>query len=342
MKYLLAFTLSLIVSLIVTPVVIRLANRLEIIDRPVDDRWHKKPTPRIGGVAIFAGFIVASALYFFANTAMQKNKSIIFVSLQRETLIVLLGGLVIFTLGLLDDKFGTYPKIKFLVQLVIALALVLFGVRLKILPAIAAIPLTLVWIVMITNAFNLIDNMDGLSAGVAFIASMTIFLFSWKSGQATVPIFALALAGGCLGFLRYNFNPAKVFMGDCGSLFLGYILSTLAILGFWQKASPILPALTAPVLILGYAVFDTILVTVLRVKAGGRPWIGGKDHSSHRLVKLGLSEKKAVLLLYALGIVGSLSAFVVLNTSLAIGVPLVAFLCIGAVAFGFILSKAKT
>jgi UDP-GlcNAc:undecaprenyl-phosphate GlcNAc-1-phosphate transferase len=218
MKYLLAFTLSLIVSLIVTPVVIRLAKRLGVIDRPVDDRWHKKPTPRIGGVAIFAGFIVASA------------------------------------------------------------------------------------------------------------------------------IFALALAGGCLGFLRYNFRnrlPARVFMGDCGSLFLGYLLSTLAILGFWQKTSPILLALTAPALILGYAVFDTILVTVLRLNAGGRPWIGGKDHSSHRLVKLGLSEKRAVLLLYALGIVGSLSAFIVLKESLAIGVPLAAFLCIGGVTFGFILAKAK-
>jgi UDP-GlcNAc:undecaprenyl-phosphate GlcNAc-1-phosphate transferase len=242
-------------------------------------------------------------------------------------------------LGFLDDKFGTLPKAKFLVQIGIALALVLLGVRLKILPAIIAIPLTLVWIVMITNAFNLIDNMDGLSAGVAFIASMTIFLFSLNSGQATVPILALALAGACLGFLRYNFNPAKIFMGDCGSLLLGYILSTLAILGFWQNASPIFKTLTAPALILGYAVFDTTFVTILRLKAGGRPWVGGKDHSSHRLVKLGLSERQAVLLLYALGIIGSISAFIVLKTNLAIGVPLVVFLCMVAVAFGWILAK---
>jgi len=324
MKYLLAFTLSLIVSLIATPIIIRLANRLGIIDRPVDDRWHKTPTPRMGGIAIFAGFIVASA---------------IFVPFQRETLIVLLGGLGIFILGLLDDKFGTFPKAKFLVQLGIALAVVFLGVRLKILPYAVAIPLTLVWLVMITNAFNLIDNMDGLSAGVAFIASITFFLLSWKSMQATVPILALASAGACLGFLPYNLNPAKVFMGDCGSLFLGYILSTLAILGFWQNASPTFPLLAAPVLILGYAVFDTTLVTVLRLKAGGRPWIGGKDHSSHRLVKLGLSEKRAVLLLYALGIVGSFSAFIVLKTGLAIGLSLVVFLCMVAVAFGWILAK---
>jgi len=237
-----------------------------------------------------------------------------YVKDQNTKLIVLIGGFIIFTLGLLDDKFGTIPVVKFLVQLGVASALVSFGIRLRILPTAVAIPLTLVWIVMITNAFNLIDNMDGLSAGVAFIASMTIFLFSRMSGQATVPILALALAGACLGFLPYNFNPAVVFMGDCGSLFLGYILSVLAILGFWQKSSPIFPILTAPVLILGYAVFDTTLVTILRLKAGGRPWIGGRDHSSHRLVMLGLSERKAVLLLYALGILSSVFAFIMLRT----------------------------
>lgn len=326
MKYLLSFTLSLVVSFLVTPIVIKLARRLGIIDRPVNDRWHKIPTPRMGGVAIFVGFVVAS---------------VIFCPFQRETLIVLLGGFGIFTLGFLDDKFGTYPKIKFLVQLGIALALVLLGVRLKILPSAVAIPLTLIWIVMITNAFNLIDNMDGLSAGIAFVASITLFLFSWQGGQTTVPILALALAGACLGFLRYNFKPAKLFMGDCGSLFLGYILSTLAILWFWQNSSPVFPFLVAPGLILGYAIFDTTLVTVLRLKSGGRPWIGGKDHSSHRLVKLGLSERQTVLLLYALGIVVSFSAFLVLRASLTIGISLIAFLCMVAVAFGWILAKVN-
>ena len=327
MKYLLTFGTSLILSLIATPASIRLANRFGIIDQPVDSRWHKKPTPRMGGVAIFLSFIAASA---------------IFGDFRRETLLLLLGGVGIFSLGLLDDKFGTFPKFKFLFQLIIALALVLFGIRLMIIPAFVAIPLTIVWIVMITNAFNLLDNMDGLSAGVAAIASFVFFLLSWKSGQKAVPILALALTGASLGFLRYNFNPAKVFMGDCGSLFLGYILSTLAIEGFWQSASPLLPALTAPVLILAVAVFDTILVTVLRISAGGRPWIGGKDHSSHRLVKLGLSERQAVLLLYTLSIVGSGSAFFVLNTGLTIGIPLVAFLCLVAVGFGFFLSRAET
>ena len=323
LKYLLAFALSLTVSLIATPFVIRLAKRRGIIDHPVDNRWHKRAVPHMGGMAIFAGFMVASA---------------VFVPIQRETLIIFLGAVVVFTLGVLDDKFGSCFKIKIMVQFGIALALALLGIKLRILPVAVAIPVTLLWIVGLTNAFNLIDNMDGLSAGVAFIASMTFFLFSWNSGQAIVPVMSLALAGACLGFLRYNFNPARIFMGDCGSLFLGYILSTFAILGFWQKSSPIFPILTAPVLVLGYAIFDTTLVTVLRLKAGSRPWIGGKDHSSHRLAMLGLGERKTVLLLYALGIVGAVSAFIVLNTSLVVGLPLVVFLGMVAVAFGWILA----
>jgi UDP-GlcNAc:undecaprenyl-phosphate GlcNAc-1-phosphate transferase len=341
MKYLLVFMVSLIGSLTVTPVAIRLARKLGIVDRPADGRWARKTTPRMGGVAIFAGFILALAVLL----PFQRNASLFPVELIRlETMVVLLGGFTIFTLGLLDDKFGTIPVVKFLVQLGVATALVLSGIRLKILPAVVAIPLSLVWIVMITNAFNLIDNMDGLSPGVAFIASMAFFLLSWVSGhgQAIVPVLALALAGACLGFLPYNFNPAVIFMGDCGSLFLGYILSVLAILGYWQRTSPIFLVLTAPVLVLGYAVFDTTLVTVLRLKAGGRPWIGGKDHSSHRLVMLGLSEKKAVLLLYAFGILGSVSAFILLSASLAIGIPLLIFLCMAAATLGWILANVST
>lgn len=323
LKYLLAFLLSLIVSLIVTPLVIRLGNRLGIVDHPVDNRWHERAVPRMGGIAIFAGFVVASA---------------VFASYQRETLIIFSGAVVIFALGLLDDKFGTHPRIKFMVQFGVALALVLLGVRLRILPATVAIPITLLWIVGLTNAFNLIDNMDGLSAGIAFIASITFFLFSWQNGQTIVPVLSLALAGACLGFLRYNFNPAKIFMGDCGSLLLGYALSVLGILTFWQKTSPVFPVLTAPALVLGYAVFDTTFVTVSRLKAKDPPWIGGKDHSSHSLARLGLGDRKAVPLIYALGIMGSISAFVMLKASTAVGVSLLVFLCIVAIAFGWLLA----
>jgi UDP-GlcNAc:undecaprenyl-phosphate GlcNAc-1-phosphate transferase len=255
----------------------------------------------------------------------------------------LAGGLAAFTLGILDDKFGTHPGAKFIVQLSIAFALVLFGVRIRIVPTPLAVPLSLIWVVMLTNAFNLIDNMDGLSAGTATIASLTIFGLTYeKNGQETVPILALALAGACLGFLRYNFNPARIFMGDCGSLFLGFTLSALAILGFWQDASsPVFSALTAPALIMGYAIFDTILVTVLRLKNGGYPWVGGKDHSSHRLVRLGLSEKNAMLSLYSFGVIGSLSALVIQRSSTMIGLPLVTTLTLIAIGFGWYLDKAQ-
>ena len=324
LKYLLVFALSLILSLILVPAVSRLARRLNILDCPGKDRWHNRAVPNMGGVAIFISFMLAS---------------VVFVPFQREVWVILSGAAVIFILGFLDDRFGTHPRIKFVVQLGVALALILLGVRLRILSAVAAIPVTLLWVVGLINAFNLIDNMDGLSGGVAFIASVTLFLLSWQGDHSIVPVLALALAGGCLGFLVYNFNPARVFMGDCGSLFLGYTLSVLAILEFWQKSSPMFPLLAAPVLILGYAIFDTALVTVLRLKAKGPPWIGGKDHSSHRLVKLGLSERGAVLLLYSLAIVGSMSAFAVLNAGLAVGVSLAIFLSIVAVTFGWFLWK---
>jgi len=324
LKYLLVFALSLILSLILVPVAIRMAKRLDMLDHPEKDRWHDRVVPNVGGVAIFISFMLTS---------------VIFVPFQREIWIILSGAVAVFTLGFLDDRFGTHPRIKLIVQFGVALALIFLGVRLRILPAVVAIPVTLLWIVGLINALNMIDNMDGLSGGITFIASMMIFLLSWQRGHSIVPVLALALAGGCLGFLVYNFNPARVFMGDCGSLFLGYTLSVLAILGFWQKSSPVFPLLAAPVLILGYAVFDTILVTVLRLKARGRPWIGGKDHSSHRLARLGLGERGAVLFLYALVIMVGISAFVVLNTGLAIGVPLVVFLSIAAVIFGWFLWK---
>jgi len=296
-RYLFTFITSLIVSLIATPICIKLANRFEIIDKPKDDRWHEKPIPRMGGMAIFISFLVSS---------------IFLHEFEKDTLIVLLGGLGIFGLGLIDDKFGTIPKLKFTVQLIIAVVLALLDVRLKILSKPIAIPITVFWIVGITNGFNLIDNMDGLSTGVTVIAALALFGLSLQKGETSVALLSLAIAGSCLGFLKYNFNPAIVFMGDCGSLFLGYILATLVILGAWQQNSSFTVSFFPPVLIMSVVIFDTTLVTILRLMHGRMPWQGGKDHSSHRLVYiLGGDEKRAVLILYMIAFITSSSALLV-------------------------------
>jgi len=184
-------------------------------------------------------------------------------------------------------------------------------VRMKITPAYLAIPVTALWLIGLTNAMNLLDNMDGLAGGVSALIAGGIAIMTCK--HPLIPAVAAAVAGGCLGFLVYNFNPSKLFMGDCGALFLGYTLSALAIEGFWKKSSPWFPSLLVPFFIFSVPIFDTTLVTVSRLKSKIAPWHGGKDHSSHRLVTLGLSERKAVLVLYSLTALGCLTAFAVLS-----------------------------
>jgi UDP-GlcNAc:undecaprenyl-phosphate/decaprenyl-phosphate GlcNAc-1-phosphate transferase len=212
---------------------------------------------------------------------------------------------IIFLLGVSDDLFGTYPRTKFIVQCLVASGVACFGGVIKILPHNGLnFFLTVFWIVGLTNSLNLLDNMDGLSSGIASIAALGLFGLAVITGQTTVGLLGLALAGSCLGFLRYNFHPAKIFMGDCGAMFLGYTLATLAVFCSWQHRSSLTVSLLAPGLILCVPIFDTTLVTILRIRHRRAPWLGGRDHASHRLVTLlGGSEKGAVLILYGVGIV---------------------------------------
>lgn len=326
MDYITIFFFSLVVSLVLTYIVRKTMLKLGILDMPSESRWHRQPVALMGGIAIFISFALIALLR---------------VELKREILVILLGGGIIFVLGLLDDLFGTHPRVKFAVQALVAFGVAYSGVASKILPySWLNILLTVFWIVGLINALNLLDNMDGLSSGITIIATLAILGLSLQKGEASAALLCLALAGSCLGFLRYNFNPAKIFMGDCGSMFLGYMLATLAVLGGWQRSSPLVGTFLPPILILSVAIFDTTLVTILRLKNGKLPWQGGKDHSSHRLVSiLGGNEKVAVLVLYGVGILAGGLALLTMKLNSLMAILVAAFFFLGMVIFGIKLAR---
>ncbi len=288
MYLLLCGGVALGLSLALTPLIIRLARWKGYIATPQDDRWHKDPTPLIGGVAIFAAFATALLLVGPASPG---------------TYSILAGAAGIFTLGLIDDIFGLNPQIKLIGQIIISALMVAMGIQIEIIPWPAlSIPLTIFWMVALINAFNLLDNMDGLAAGLAAITSCVLLIFSLQAGDYTVAALSAALGGAALGFLVFNFNPASIFMGDSGSMVLGFCLACFSILGTWRHATNLVVSLTVPILVLGIPIFDTTFVAVTRKLRGVPIAKGGRDHISHHLVRLGLNERQAVLTLYAASI----------------------------------------
>ncbi len=328
MSYLLTLSIAFVASLALTSIVKKVMLKLGVVSVPKEERWHREVVALLGGIAIFIGFVLAVLLR---------------VELEREVVVVLLGGGVVFALGLFDDLFGTHPRVKFAVQILVAFAVAYFGVSAKILPYNwMNISLTVFWIVGMTNALNLLDNMDGLSSGVTTIAALAILALALFEGHPDVTFLCLALAGSCLGFLKYNFKPAKIFMGDCGSLFLGYMLATLAILGGWQHNSPLTSSFLSPLLILGVPIFDTTLVTILRFVHRRMPWQGGKDHSSHRLVHiLRGSEKGAVLILYGVGVLAGGLGLIVARSSSLVAILITTVFVLGMGIFGVRLAKVE-
>ncbi len=283
-------------TLLATPLVRRLALHLGVVDAPAARKIHPQPIPLLGGVAIYAGFVLA--LIFMGDLAE-----------VRQMIAIVVGASLISLMGIWDDRWGLRPLIKLVGQLVAAVVLLLAGVHVGVFPAgwewLNAV-VTVVWVVGITNALNLLDNMDGLSGGVAAVAAGFFLLLAASSGQYLVSALAAALLGACLGFLRYNFNPASIFMGDAGSLFLGFMLAALGIkLRFpaSQNYPPNAQLVTwmIPLLVLGIPIFDTTLVTISRLRRRLNPLTNpGKDHLSHRLVALGMTRREAVLSIYVL------------------------------------------
>jgi len=306
-----ALLAAAVVALISTPVVRSLAFRVGAVDVPKDNRrMHKHPIPRMGGLAIFFGFILSVLM---------------FSKLDDQLRSMLLGAVIIVILGIFDDIYALSAKLKFVVQILAALIAVFGGHRIDFLSNInifssepfwelgwLSVPISVIWIVGITNAVNLIDGLDGLACGVSTISSMTLLVIALIVAEPDVAILTAALAGACLGFLPYNLNPAKIFMGDTGSTFLGFILATVSIQGLFKFYTII--SFAVPFLMLGLPIFDTAFAILRRVARGQSPMSPDRGHIHHRLIDMGFSQKQAVATLYIVSAILGLSA-VVLTTS---------------------------
>ena len=254
---------------------------------------------------------------------------------------ILVGSVILLAIGMIDDKLGMMPRLKLSAQILVALIAYKTGIRvITFEDYYISMFFTVFWIVGITNAFNLLDNLNGLSSGIAGISAVFFGIMAILNSQVYIAVLSFALAGACFGFLKHNFPKANIFMGDSGSMFLGFSLACIAILGSWET-DKISLSLSLPVLILGYPIFDTTLVTFLRIKEKRSVFIGGKDHSSHILASLAFKKKKAVLLIYAICVLLGLSAFLVSALPLVAAVTVLAIATLSMLSFGFYLASKR-
>jgi UDP-GlcNAc:undecaprenyl-phosphate GlcNAc-1-phosphate transferase len=319
---------SFLVAAGLTFVVRHLARRYDFVAKPKADRWHTRPTAMLGGIAIFA----ATVLMYLA-----------FVPARPESIIVLSGSAILFVVGLVDDLLHIKPYQKLIGQLIGASLVVGTGLKMPLTGyELIDIWITIFWIIGITNAINLLDNMDGLAVGISTIAAISLGISFATSGQSTELMLVSVFIGSLLGFLVFNFNPASIFMGDCGSMFVGYLLATSVLLNqTGGRSRGIFPILAVPVLILFVPIFDTTFVTVLRKLFGRKVSQGGRDHTSHRLVALGLSERSAVLMLYLFAAIAGGLSLLVSQLRLTQSLALVGFFSIVLVIVGVYLSQVK-
>ena len=287
--YAAVFVTTGLVSVVLTPLALRLALRWQILDRPGAIKAQASPVPYLGGAAIVVSFAAVVAVAAVVRPPVS----------GLWGLFVLLGMAVCLSLmGLADDIRGLGPWVRLAVEAAAAAGVLATGSRAQVFGNhVADEVVTVLWIVGVTNAFNILDNMDGLSAGVAAISALSLFVVAYLNGQFLVAVMALALVGCAAGFLRHNFHPARIYMGDAGSLFLGFMLSVLCLRLRTNPETRI--TFFVPILILGVALFDTCLVTVTRLVHRRSPLSGGRDHTSHRLVFVGIPVPAAVSLIYA-------------------------------------------
>lgn len=307
-NFLLPFLLALGVALALTPWVRKTAFKIGAIDSPDCRKVHCKTMPRLGGLAVFLAF---AATVVFTQQLDDKITGL------------LVGGLVIVLLGVLDDTRGLPAKVKLVGQIAAAAAVIPFGIQVEFITnpingqllhlGLWGIPVTIFWIISVTNAVNLIDGLDGLAGGTSFIAALTLAAITWQQSSLLggtgmeVTALAIILAASVLGFLRYNFFPAKIFLGDTGSMFLGYALGTLAVMGVAKTATAI--SVIIPMVILGIPLLD-VLFAILRRYQSQRPiFQPDKEHLHHRLMALGLSHRQTVLVIYGVNLVLGISAF---------------------------------
>ena len=313
LQYVVPFVIALVVSYALTPSVKKLAIKIGAVDRPNARKVHTHVIPRLGGLAIYIGFM-AAVLFC--------------VPLQHELVGMLLGCTAIVAVGIWDDICNIPAKVKLVGQILAACIPIAFGIQIEwltnpfgdiiVLPELIAIPVTIFWIIGFTNTVNLIDGLDGLAAGVAFIASISMFLLAYNLNQFLPALVIVSMAGAALGFLQYNFNPAKIFMGDTGSMLLGYTLSVAAVLGLVKTAATV--ALVVPIIALGLPILDTTFAIIRRKMSGVPIFQPDKGHLHHRLLALGMTQKQAVLIMYFVSMILGIVALIVANVSYKTGI----------------------
>lgn len=335
-NYMLAFLIAIGAALVVTPGVILLAAKTGAMDAPDARKVHKKPIPRIGGIGIYIAFMAGMLVVMSMNVLTEE--------VSHELIGLLFGGSLIVLLGIIDDYKNLPAKVKLVGQIIAATVLVVvFDVRIDFITdpfgdylflEFMAIPATIFWIVGLTNTVNLIDGLDGLAAGVSTIACITIFLVALQQDIMLVAVLTAALGGAAMGFLYYNFNPARIFMGDSGSMFLGYMLAGISIIGAVKCAATI--ALIVPILALGLPILDTAFAIVRRYRGGVPIFKPDKGHLHHRLLDLGFTQRQAVLLMYVISALLGLSAVALTEVS-----PQFAILIVGLVVVAVLFGAKK-
>ena len=319
--YILALIIALLASFLLTPYIKQLAVKIGAVDKPDKRKVHTQVMPRLGGLAIYLATMLAIVCS---------------MPITRDLLGILLGGTWIVIVGVLDDKYSLPARVKLAGQVIAAVILVAFDVKIEWLNnpfggyfylEYLSIPFTVFWVISFINVVNLIDGLDGLAAGVSGIASITVILVAVHQGYFPVATLTAALAGGIIGFIHYNFNPATIFMGDTGSMFIGYMLAAISIFGAVKSAATI--ALLVPAIALGLPIMDTAFA-ILRRYSNGRPiFQPDKGHLHHRLLAMGLSQRQAVLLMYGISIVLCLAAFVLAEANEYVAAVVIVLILVG-------------
>lgn len=329
--YISSFLVAFLIAFFVTPIAKRIAYKVGAIAKPRNRDMHTKPIPRMGGIAIYAGFIITVSYAIRQLPVFNK----------QQLLAIIIGCTIIFLLGFFDDIYELPAIPKFIVQIVAATIVACLGIRINFvsIPFIGtseqtivdalSIPATVIWIVGITNAVNLIDGLDGLAAGVSTIASLCLMVLSIYAGYPPGALLTAILAGSCMGFLPYNFNPASIFMGDTGSTFLGFTLAVTSVMGLFKGYT--LATILVALLVLGLPIFDTACA-IIRRKLAGRPIMSpDRGHLHHKLIDHGYSTKQAVVTLYGISGILGLSAIAFFRHSLKFA--LIVFVMMGILLF---------
>lgn len=330
LKYILLFFISFIISAFFIPKIIRLAIKYDSVDKPTHRKVHRKIIPLWGGIAIYLAIFLTIGIYFLFSNYFKTSLFMNSFFLGKKLLGLFLGSTFLLLIGIIDDKRGLPPKIKLLGQIIAVVIILVFGVRMIgvtipffnkyiVFPYLISVFMTLIWVIAIINSVNFVDGLDGLAAGIAFISSISFFIIAFfKPPQSSflfaikvsyfICIISVIVAGSMLAFLKFNFSPAKIFMGDCGSQFLGLMLASISIIGSFKGITAF--TLFTPVLILTIPIFDTIFAVYRRLKKHVPISKADKSHLHHRLLALGLTPKQAVIILYIVSVLFSSVAII--------------------------------